>query len=96
MMNIFVKNLADSLSKILDDLGYMTEEINRMCQAKKGGSTDLLSKASKITSVIATIGCFAGFAMSSICPIAGWAIFGVCCASFAVNLANGVRNAVTA
>lgn len=94
-----IEKMSSDLSEAINKLKGEFDTTFKACNdlVKQLGGSKLkraLGRIQPITGAIATIGCFAGFAMSSICPVVGWAIFGVCVAAFAVNLGVAIYRAV--
>lgn len=99
---ILIKSLSEELFKYMNKLKGDFDNLYGICQdmekaltSSKFSAKTILGKVQPITGVIATIGCFAGFAMSSICPAVGWVVFGVCIAAFAINIGTAIYKSVT-
>ena len=84
--------LKEEFDKIFKPVQELMDHVKKHAKLKKVGH-EIASKIDALSSVtgpIATIGCFAGFAISFVCPIVGWLIAGICVVAFVVNLSNGI------
>ena len=88
---IFTQDLAKMIGSLSSYVAEVAAYVARLSRdIKRATPEKFISKISSVTSAIGTIGCFAGFAMTSICPIVGWAIFAVCSVAFIFNFTNAL------
>lgn len=94
-----IYKFTEILKSILEKDTNNIAEINHDCsrylnlyrdKTKLKKAKNFSAKIGSLTAAIATIGCFAGFAVDSIHPVVGWTIFSVCSLAFIFNLINAI------